>query len=159
MPAVITAIVQGALLMSASFTKGSGEPDARERAELPPPDAPEVIGHDAPRGRPGGLAEAGPAGRLVAPGRLEGAPGDTDVEDALAHALRRIDRVAEPTQPDHVTALAIVRIGMEQVVGDVLHDLVDLVTGHLPHPRVRVGHGGVRVHVLERDLLGPHDRG
>src|SRR2546426_869023 len=158
MPAVITAIVQCALLMSASFAKGTGEPDAHARVELHPPDAPEVIGHDVPRGRPIGLAEAGPARRLVAPGRLEGAPGDTDVEDALAHALRRIDRVGEPTQPDHVPALAIVRIGVEQVVGNVLHDLVDLAPGHLPHPRVRVGHGGVRVHILERDLLARHDR-
>jgi len=155
---VITAIVQFALLMAASFTKGTGEPDARARVELHPSDAPEVIGYDVPRGRPIGLAEAGPAGRLVAPGRLERAPGDTDVEDALAHALRRIDRVGEPTQPDHVPALAIVRIGVEQVVGDVLHDLVDLAPGHFPHPRVRVRHGGVRVHVLERDLLARHDR-
>ena len=47
---------------------------------------------------------------------------------------------------------------MEQVVGDVLHDLMDLAPGHLAHPGVRIGHRGVRVDVFERDLLPRQDR-
>src|SRR5205807_6637073 len=99
----------------------SHDPHTRARRELHTTETSKVIGHDVPRRRAVDLGEARPAGCLVAPGGLAGATSHADVPNAPADLLRRGDRVGQPTQPNHVAALTIVWIGVEELVGGFFH--------------------------------------
>src|SRR5262249_49582503 len=131
--------------------------DARTRIEAKPPDAAEMGGYDLPRRRAARLAEARPARGLVAARGLERAIADANVTDPAADRLRRVDRVRHAADPYHVPALAIVGIGVEEVVGDIIHHAVNLGAGHLSRPRVGVGQRRVAVDVFERDRLAGQD--
>src|SRR5207253_10830832 len=135
------------LELNSPFSLASHDPNARAWGEPHPPETPQVTRHDVPGRGPVDLGEARPARRLVAPGRLEGATGHADVANASADPLRRGAGIGQATKPDPVAALTDVRVGMEQAVGDVLHERVDLAPGHLAHPGVRIGHGRVSAHV------------
>ena len=47
-----------------------------------------------------------------------------------AHRLADVDRVAKPAAADHVAALLVVRVGVEQVVGDVFENFLQPRAGH-----------------------------
>src|SRR5256885_1446482 len=141
------------------FDPGASDADARARVEPDAPEAAEVVGDDVPRRRPVGLRrDARPARRLVTPPGLKRPGADTDVADPPPERLGGVDRVREPPETDHVPTLAIVGIGVEEVVRDVLHGRVDLAPRQLSHPGVRVRERRVGVDVRERDLLPRQDR-
>src|SRR5439155_20338580 len=117
----ISASASANLPLRISFSFAAHDPHARAGREPHAPQTAKVAGDDVPRRGPVDLGEARPARRLVETGGLHGAPRHADVSDTPADALGRIDRIRQPAEPHHVAALSIVRVGMEEVVGDVFH--------------------------------------
>src|SRR5438093_8742531 len=130
----------------------------RARIELHALEAPQVLGHHVEGRRPRRLGtRARPARGPVTPIGSQRLAVHRDRADSPAHAFAGIDGVGDTADPHHVAPLTIVRIWVEEVVGDVLHEPVDLGPAELADEAVRVAEPGVRVHVLERDLLPRHD--
>src|SRR5512132_1454847 len=141
-----------------SLRRRSGHPHARPRVQPHALERAQVPCQHIPYRRAVRLAEARPPRRLVAPGRIEGAPADADLRDAAAARPLGVDGVRQAAEPDHVAALTIVGVGVKEIVGHVLHHVTDLGPRHRARPRVRIRQRRVRVHVLERDGLPGQDR-
>src|SRR5262249_26270625 len=146
------------VLLWSGFASILDDADAGARLEPDVPDAAQMGSHDVPGRWPAGLGEARPTRRLVPVRRIEPATTNADVGDAPAQWLRGIDRVRETTHPHHVAALPVVRIGVEEIVGDVLQHAVHVGARHLACPCVGVRDRSGAVDVLERDPLSRQDR-
>src|SRR3954468_22118235 len=71
--------------------------------------------------------------------------------DAAAHRVADVNAVAEPAASDHVATLLIVRVGVEQIVGDVLENFLQPCAGHAHAIDVRIANCGRVMDVLYRD--------
>ena len=71
--------------------------------------------------------------------------------NAASHRHADLDRVAEPPAADHVAALLVIRIGVEQIVGHVLQDLLQPRARHFLPIHLWIGDGGRVVDVFHRD--------
>src|SRR5690606_9268717 len=72
----------------------------------------------------------------------------THIGDASADALRHVKREAQAADPNHVAALLVVRVRIEEIVGDILEDALEEGTGELGPIYV-----GVRDRRLVEDVL------
>src|SRR5258707_10380926 len=113
------------------------------------------------------LVDRSPAGDLVALGGVElAAVIELQVGDSLADAFRWRAGVGKAADADHVAALLVIGIGVEEVVADVFEDVLDLAAGHALHVSGGVGDPGLRPKILhggrvagERDGAPPKARG
>ena len=72
--------------------------------------------------------------------------------------LADVDRIADAADADHVAAALEVGVGMEDVVGHVLEDVLELLAGHLVAVAVRIGDRGRVGERLEGDRLARQQR-
>src|SRR6266540_4124651 len=132
--------------------------DPRPRIELDPLELAEVLGDHVPGRRPRDFGpDRGPAHGLIAPLRLDRPAVHADLADPPPDGLPWIDRIAEPAHAQHVAALPVVRVAMEEIVGHILHDAVDLGAAELAREDVRIRKRRMAVHVLHGDLLARDD--
>jgi len=71
----------------------------------------------------------------------------------LAHPRSRIDRVLHAADPHHVAALLVVRIRIEEIVGDILEDRLDRLAVIFVDGHVGIRDRGQVHQVFHRDRL------
>src|ERR1700722_2443718 len=91
----------------------------------------QMLGEHVPHRRPLLLVDRGPSGHPVT---LAGVKLMTIVEPQLGNSapdrLGGRASIRHAADADHVAALLIIRVGIEQVVADIFEDVLDLAAGH-----------------------------
>src|ERR1700730_14689740 len=84
-----------------------------------------------------------PSRHLVAlAGLKRAAVVELEVGDPASDAFRGRAGITEAADADHVAALLVIRIGIEQIVADVFERILDLAAGHALDVGFRIGDGG-----------------
>ncbi len=97
------------------------------------------------------LVDRGPSCHLVTLAGLERAAVlKLQVGNPAPDAFRGRAGIGKSADADHVAALLIIGIGIEEIVADVLDDVLDLAAGHGLQIGFRIGDGGLRQHILHR---------
>src|SRR6478672_10046177 len=100
------------------------------------------------------LVGRSPSRHLVGLARLErAAVVESQLRDPPAGRFTGSAGVDKTSDTDHVAALLIIGIGIEQIVADIFEDILDLAAGHARHVGLGVGNRGFAQHVFHRYLL------
>src|SRR3954447_21116125 len=114
----------------------------------------EVLGEHIPDRRALLLIHRGPSGYLVGgAGFKRSAVIQLQPGNATAGGFTWRAGTAKTADANHVAALLIVRVGIEQIVADVFEDILDLRSGHVGDVTLGVGDGGLAENVVHRQRL------
>src|SRR5260370_8936978 len=104
------------------------------------------------------LVDGRPPGNLVAPAGFEGAAViKLQVGNPPADRFSGRASVDKAADADHITALLIIGIGIEEIVADIFEDTLDLAASHALDVGFRIGNGGLGQYVFHRHRLSRQD--
>src|SRR5271169_3674170 len=111
----------------------------------------EITGKDVPHRASTLLVDRSPARYLVAFAGLDRmAIFEPEVGNPASDGFRRRAAIGETADPDHIAALLIIGIGVEQIVADVFEGVLDLTAGQILDVGFAVADRGLGQHVFHR---------
>src|SRR6478672_10448882 len=103
------------------------------------------------------LVDGSPSCDLVALAGIEGAAIiELQVGNPPADRFSGRASVDKAADADHITALLIIGVGIEEIVADIFEDTLDLAAGHALDVGFRIGNGGLGQYVFHRHRLSRH---
>src|SRR6202158_6543233 len=115
---------------------------------------PQMLGKDIPHRHSPLFVDRRPSRHLVILAGIERmAAVELQLGDPPANRFSRRAGVDKTADADHVAALLVIGIGIEEIVADVFEDILDLAAGHARDIGFRVGDGGLAQHVFHRHRL------
>ena len=80
-------------------------------------------------------------------------------DDPVADFFLGSTGITHAADADHVAALLVERILVEEVVANVLKNVLDLRTGEFKPIGIGIVHGGLVIEIIDRDVLARQHRG